>query len=540
MTEFDFIIVGAGSAGCVLANRLSASGQHSVLLLEAGDRDSGFWLKVPIGYGKSFFNPRVNWMYQTEPDAGLAGRRGYWPRGKVLGGSSSINAMVFVRGQASDFNDWEELGNPGWGWDSVLPYFKRLEDSEHGPSEFRGVGGPVHVSDVSDQIHPLCRAYLQAGAEIGLPLNADFNGASLEGVGINQITMQRGLRVSASTAYLRPALRRPNLELRTGAMVTALMLKDRVARGVRYLQGGNRQEARARREVILAGGSINSPQLLLLSGIGPGAALQSHGIEQRAELPAVGQHLQDHLCYDHYFRSRVPTLNEELRPWHGKLWAGLRYLATRRGPLALSINQGGGFFRSRPGLAQPNMQLYFCPMSYLRREPGKRALMAPDPFPGFSLSAQPCRPTSRGHLELASPDPLQAPRIHPNSLSTELDRQEMLEAVAFLHRLATTPALQSVIESRVQPSAELSDPEQILQEVRQRASTVFHPVSTCRMGPDANSAVVDANLRVHGLQGLRVIDASVFPTLTSGNTNAPTMMLAERGADLLLAEHGKP
>ena len=537
MQAFDFIIIGAGSAGCVLAHRLSESGRHSVLLLEAGGSDRSFWLRVPIGYGKSFFNPAVNWMYSTEPDPGLAGRQGYWPRGKVLGGSSSINAMVFVRGQRGDFDDWATQGNPGWDWDSVLPYFKKIEDSEFGPNEWRAQGGPVHVTSMAGQVHPLCETYLRAGQEMGWSRNEDINGASNEGVTINQITTRNGLRESASTAYLHPALGRSNLTLITGAQATRLLFEGRRATGLQYLKDGTMQECRARREVILSAGSINSPQLLQLSGLGPGAALQALGIETLADMPAVGQHLQDHLCLDYTYRAKVPTLNQQLGPWYGKLWTGMRYLATRKGPLALSINQGGGFFRSRPEVPYPDMQLYFCPMSYLRPSPGQRKLMAPDPFPGLSISVQPCRPSSRGQLRLRSKDPLERPLIEPNSLATRKDQDDMILAADFIRQIANTSAMRTVIESEIQPGVRVITPEQMLQDARERVSTVFHPVSTCRMGPDPSLAVVDAQLRVHGMQGLRVIDASVFPTLTSGNTNAPTLMLAEKGADMVLADH---
>ena len=537
VTEFDFIVVGAGTAGCVLANRLSVSGHHSVLLLEAGASDRRFWLRTPIGYGMSFYNPRVNWMYRTEPDPALAGRHGYWPRGKVLGGSSTINAMVFVRGQPRDFDDWAALGNPGWAWSDVLPYFRRLEDSVHGPSAMRGKGGPVHVSDVHADVHPLCENYLRAGEELGLTRNPDINGISNEGVTINQITTRNGLRESASTAYLRPALGRGNLRLETDAHVMRVLFDGRRASGVAVMQRGQEKRFAARREVILAGGSINSPQILQLSGVGPGAALQALGIAVVADVPAVGRHLQDHLCIDHVYRSRVPTLNGELGTVWGKLWAGARYLLQRRGPLALSINQGGGFFRSRVGLAHPDMQLYFSPLSYMRAVPGRRALTAPDRFAGFSLSAQPCRPTSRGFLELRSPDPMQAPRIVANSLSTQGDRDDMLAATSFLRTLAAAPSLREIIDHEILPGPSVQTEQSLMDDVAQRASTVFHPVSTCRMGPDPQHAVVDPQLRVHGVSGLRVIDASVFPTLTSGNTNAPTLMLAEKGSDLVLAQH---
>jgi choline dehydrogenase len=537
VTEFDFIIVGAGSAGCVLASRLTESGRHTVLLLEAGGSDRQFWLKVPIGYGKSFYNPAVNWMYRTAPDPGLGGREAYWPRGKVLGGSSSINAMVFVRGLPADFDAWAAQGNPGWDWGGVLPWFKKIEDSSRGASHWRGSGGPLHISDVSGEVHPLCRSYLQAGVEAGLAVSEDLNGASPEGVGTYEITTRDGLRASASTAWLRPAMRRPNLCVLTGAHATRVLFDQGRATGVRYLRGGQTLEAGARREVILSSGAVNSPQLLLLSGVGPAADLQALAIPVVADSPAVGRNLQDHLCIDHLYRSRVPTLNDELGPWHGKLWAGLRYLALRRGPLALSVNQGGGFVRSRPELDGPNLQLYFSPLSYLRARPGKRELMRPDPYPGFLLSAQPCRPTSRGTLQLRSPDPLAAPVITPNSLSTGHDRREMLEAAQFLRKLAATPSLRAVIEHELFPGAQVRSDADLMEDIRQRASTVFHPVSTCRMGSDPSDSVVNARLQVHGLRGLRVIDASAFPSLTSGNTNAPTLMLAEKGAAMVLEDH---
>ena len=537
VTEFDFIVVGAGSAGCVLANRLTASGKYTVLLLEAGGSDRHFWLKVPIGYGMSFYNPSVNWMYRTEPEPQLAGRQSYWPRGKVLGGSSSINAMVFVRGQPSDFDDWAALGNQGWGWKDVLPYFKKMETSTLGPNSHRGHEGPVHVSEVSDQVHPTCEIFLQAGVQAGLKRNPDLNGATNEGVAINQITTRKGLRESSSTAYLNPARPRSNLTIETGAHATRLRFDGLCAVAVDYQQDGQTKTCRARREIILAAGSINTPQLLQLSGVGPATELQALDIPIVLNQPAVGQHLQDHLCIDHLYRSTVPTLNNQLGSWSGRLWAGFQYLTLRRGPLALSVNQGGGFCRSHEQAPRPDLQLYFSPLSYLRAVPGKRELMAPDKFAGFALSAQPCRPESRGSLHLRSSNPFDAPRIVPNSLSTESDIQAMLRATEWLRKLAATPALKAIIAEEIEPGSRVQTREQLLEDIATRASTVFHPVSTCRMGDDPRLSVVDDQLRVHGLRNLRIIDASVFPTLTSGNTNAPTIMLAEKGADLVLAAH---
>ena len=534
--DFDYIVIGAGSAGCVLANRLTENGRYTVLLLEAGGNDRRFWLHVPIGYGKSFDNPDVNWMYRTEADPGLANRSGYWPRGKVLGGSSAINAMVFIRGHPADFDDWVAAGNPGWGWRDVLPYFKKLEDNANGADTWRATGGPVRITDVSHELHPLCQTYLQAGQQAGLNITADFNGATMEGVGLYQITTRNGRRMSTARAYLYAAQRRSNLRVETDAHATRIEFDVRRARAVHYRQHGRTHVARARREIVLSAGSINTPMLLQLSGVGRGALLQSLGIGVVHESPAVGQNLQDHLCVDHIYRSRVPTLNNQLRPLHGKLWNGLKYIVARRGPLSLSVNQGGGFFRSRPGLNRPNMQLYFSPVSYTRPSPGKRALLSPDPEPGFVLSVQPCRPVSRGYLQIRSPDPFEPPLIVPNSFGEPADMDDMLEGCAFLRKLAATPAFSAVIADELQPGRAVQTRHQIIDDVRNRAATVYHPVSTCRMGPDSGSAVVDHRLRVHGLDALRIVDASVFPAVTSGNTNAPVIMVAEKGADLILAD----
>ena len=534
--QYDYIIVGAGSAGCVLANRLSESGRHTVLLLEAGPSDRSFWIQVPIGYGKTFFDSRINWMYRSEPSPGLGGRAVYCPRGKVLGGSSSINAMVYSRGQPGDFDDWAAMGNPGWSWAEVLPYYKRMEDHDLGAGPSHGSGGPLHVTDISPVAHPLCHVFVQAGQEAGLAFNRDLNAESIEGVGLYQINTRNGFRMSASRAYLWPARKRPNLRILSHALATRIVLEGRRAEGVAYRWKGRDVVARAGRDVILAAGAINSPQLLQLSGIGPADVLHSAGVEVRHESPAIGRHLQDHLCLDHVYRSKKRSLNDDLFPWSGKLRAGLQYLLLRSGPLSLSVNQGGGFFRSRPDLLRSNIQLYFSPLTYERTPPGVRALMSPDPFPGFSTSASPCRPTSRGHVEIAAADPTQPARIHLNLLSTDHDVEEALAGAKFLRRLAATPALSSIIDAELKPGPPVQSDEELVADIRARAYSVFHPVGTCRMGPDPAEAVVDHRLRVHGLAGLRVIDASIFPTITSGNTNAPAIMVGERGADLVLAD----
>ena len=538
MKKFDFVVVGAGSAGCVLANRLTENGKYSVLVLEAGGSDFNFWIQMPIGYGKAFYDKRINWMYMTEPDAGTDGRCSYWPRGKVLGGSSSINAMVYIRGQREDFDEWEAMGNTGWGWNDVLPYFKKSEQSQNGGNEWRGGDGPLYVSDVTRDLHPLCQNYLKAGQECGLPFNPDFNGETQEGIGLYQNTAKGGRRMSAARAYLHPARKRSNLSIKKNAHATRILFEGQKAIGIEYRQNGQVKQAYAGKEVILSAGAINSPQLLQLSGVGGAERLKQLGIDVVLDAPAVGDHLQDHLGIDYLYRSRVPTLNDQLRPWWGKLWHGMRYVLARRGPLALGVNQGGGFFRTRPDLEKPNMQLYFSPVSYSKAPPGKRPLLSPDPFSGLALGIQPTRPTSRGHLTIKSADPFEYPSIHPNYLATGDDLEATLEGVKFLRELAAAPSLASVIDHEITPGPGVQSREALIEDIRQRSGTVFHPVSTCRMGVDKTQNVVDQRLAVHGLANLRIVDASVFPTVTSGNTNAPTIMVGEKGADMILEDHG--
>jgi choline dehydrogenase len=444
--------------------------------------------------------------------------------------------MVYLRGQPGDYDDWAAAGNPGWGWHDVLPYFKRAEDNAFGADEYHGAGGPMHVADASRDMHRLCQVYLRACAELGIPVVRDLNGADAECAGLYQLTTRNGVRVSAATAYLDPALRRPNLTVVTGAHATRILFDGRRAVGVAYRRGETTLTAAARREVIAAAGAINTPQLLQLSGIGPAALLRRHGIEVILDAPAVGRYLQDHLGIDYLYRSRAPTLNQELGPWHGKLRAGLRYVLFRRGPLSLSVNQGGGFVRTRPGLERPNLQLYFSPVSYIRAPPGKRPLMSPDPYPGFLLGHSVCRPTSRGEIAIRSADPFVPPAIRPNYLGTAEDIAEMLDGVRYLRRLAGTQAFRSIIAEELKPGAAVQSEGALIADIRMRSGSVFHPVGTCRMGPDPQEAVVDARLRVHGVACLRIVDASVFPAVTSGNTNAPTIMVAEKGADLILED----
>ena len=560
--EFDYVIVGAGSAGCVLANRLSASGKYRVLLLEAGGSDRNIWVQMPLGYGRTFFDPKVNWMYHTEEDSGLNGRSAYWPRGKVLGGSSSINAMVYIRGLASDFDAWRDEGNSGWGWNDVLPYFTRSEDHDWGESEYHGVGGELRVTDVRKQVHPLCQDFLEGAEACGYSQTDDFNGPQMEGVGSFHINTRNGWRASSSNAFLRPAMKRKNLVVIThaqasrvlfegGAKVVDSMAKEGTenarldirddasphhkprAIGVEYIKDNQTHQVIARKEVILSGGAINSPQLLQLSGIGDSDLLADLGIPLVFANSSVGKHMQDHLAMTHYYRSRKPTLNNELYPLMGKLKVGIQYLLGRKGLLSMSVNQAGGFIRSNPEEPQPNLQLYFNPLTYTLK-PGDSKLMNPDSYAAFSMLFNACRPESRGHLEIRSADPLEKPLIYPNYLDTERDIKEAIEGCRVLRELAASEPIAKLIKSEKLPGWQVQSDEELLADFRERAGTIYHAVGTCRMGQNVANSVVDEKLRVHGVSGLRVIDASVFPAITSGNTNAPSIMVGERGADLVL------
>ncbi len=533
---YDYIIVGAGSAGCVLANRLTANGRNRVLLLEAGGSDRRFFISMPLGYGKLFYDPKVNWLYKTEPDTGLACHQDFWPRGKVLGGSSSINAMVYIRGAAEDFNGWKAAGNPGWGWDDVLPAYKALEDNEDGANQYRGVGGPLFISKNARDRHALCAPFIAATVAAGVPYTPDFNGASQEGVGHYQMTIKNGRRNSAARAFLRPAMKRKNLYVETGAQVTRVLFQDLRAVGVEYQHNGLTKTVKATREVIISGGAVNSPQLLQLSGIGPAPLLKSLGLDVLNANANVGAHLQDHIGINYTFRMKVPTLNDELRPWWGKLRVGLKYLLTQSGPLSLSVNHGGGFFRTSAKRKRPNMQLYMQAFSTLLPKAGERPILTPDPFSGLSLGLSNCLPTSRGEIMISSADPFKHPRITANALSTAHDAEEMLEAVKFLRVIAAQKPMADLIAEELRPGPSIQSDEDLTADFRQRSGTVYHPSCTCRMGPDAKTSVVDARLRVHGVQGLRVVDASAFPAITSGNLNAPTIMLAWKAAEMILAD----
>ncbi|WP_420408520.1 GMC family oxidoreductase [Hoeflea sp.] len=538
MQNPDFIIIGAGSSGCVMAERLSASGRHKVLVLEAGGDDRRFFVQMPLGYGKTFFDPKVNWMYRAEPDPGLAGNVDHWPRGRVLGGSSSINAMVWMRGNRADFDDWLAAGNPGWGSEDMWQAFRSVECAVIGDELNRGRTGPLNLFVPGATVHPLTRKWFEAGEAMGLPLNPDFNGESQDGIGLLEFTIHKGRRLSAARAFLRPAMKRPNVRVVTNAHVTSLTFDGSRVTGVTYRRGGKLVTISAGREVILSGGAVNSPQLLQLSGIGPAEHLKSLGIEVRRDNPNVGRNLEDHVGTNYTFRANCATINQQLGPWWGKLHAGLRYVLMRDGPLSVSLNQAGGFIRTDPDRPRPNMQLYFQAFSTVIPRPGERPILSPDPWPGFSIGWSNCRPRSRGEIMVRSSDPFEAPRISPNALSHEDDVAEMLATGKFIRRMAAAKPMADCIEAELLPGPDIVDDDAMIDDIRRRSGTVYHPVATCRMGPDPERAVVDPRLRVHGVDGLRVVDCSIFPNIIAGNTNAAAIAAAWRASELVLQDAG--
>jgi choline dehydrogenase len=524
--EFDYVIVGAGSAGCVLANRLTADGKHSVLLLEAGPKDTNLWIHVPLGYGKLFKAKTVNWMYQTEPEPGLDGRSIFQPRGKVLGGSSSINGLLYVRGQHEDYDRWRQRGNSGWGFDDVLPYFKKAEDQQRGADDYHGAGGPLPVSDLGHP-DPLSAAFIGAAAESGLPLNPDFNGAAQEGAGFYQTTTRHGRRASTAVAYLRPAKGRKNLQVETAALAERILFEGRRAVAVEYRTAAGRRTARARKEILVASGAYNSPQLLQLSGVGPAELLRKHGIDVVLDLPGVGNDLQDHLQVRIVTRcTQRITLNDIINHPVRRMLAGARYAAFRKGPLTIAAGTSGAFFKTNPRLATPDVQIHFLPFSTDKM--GEKL----HSFSAFSASVCQLRPESRGSLRIKSADPTVAPEIRINYLATETDRTANVEGLKILRKILQAPALKPYVVDEVEPGPKVATDEELLNFCRKRGSTVYHPTSTCRMGNDA-LAVVDQRLKVRGIDGLRVVDASVMPDLVSGNTNAPVIMIAEKASDMI-------
>ena len=528
--EFDYVIVGAGTAGCVLANRLSARRDLNVLLLEAGGKDDYFWIDIPVGYLYTIGNPRTDWCYETEPEPGLGGRSIGYARGRVLGGSSSINAMIYMRGQRSDYDHWAALGNRGWSWDEVLPMFKRSEDYQHGADEFHGAGGELRVEErrVNWEILDAWRA---AAAECGIPSIDEFNRGDNFGAAYFQMNQRRGRRWSASKAFLRPVRRRPNLEVQVRSLVEGLVLEGRRAVGVRVRDGaGGRRTVRARREVVLAAGAVGSPQILQLSGIGPGALLRERGVAVVNHLPGVGENLQDHLQIRSIYK--VPgalTLNRRAGSVLGKLGMALEYALRRTGPLTMPPSQLGAFAMSGPEQGTPNIEWHVQPLSLDKFGDPLH------PFDAITPSVCNLRPSSRGHVRIKSADPDAAPAIRLNYLSTDEDRQVAVAGLRFTRRIMAAPALKRFAPEEWKPGPELQTDAELSQAAAALGTTIFHPVGTCKMGSD-QMAVVDARLSVHGIDGLRIIDASIMPRITSGNTNAPTAMIAEKGAEFLLAD----
>jgi choline dehydrogenase len=525
---YEYIVVGAGSAGCVLAARLSENPANRVLLVEAGPRDTNPWIHVPLGYGKLFNEPRVNWMYQSEPEPQLNGRRIFTPRGKVLGGSSSINGLVYMRGQPEDFDDWE---TPGWSFGELLPYFKRSEDQARGANAFHGSGGPLAVSDQSEP-HELCDAFIEAAVQAGYPRNDDFNGQTQEGAGYFQLTTRNARRCSTAAGYLRPALRRPNLTVLTEALTTRVRFEGRRATGIEYLRGGAQHTAQAQREVLLAAGAINTPQLLELSGVGAGQLLARHGIPVVLDQPNVGEHMQDHLQARIVLRCNRPiTVNDDMRsPWR-QLKMGLNYLVRKKGPLTVSAGYACGFWRTRPELKRPDVQTHFLTFSVDRM--GEKL----HPFSGFTASICQLQPTSRGSVHIRSTDPREAPAIRYNYLDTQFDRRTMIDGMRLLRGIMAQPAIGAYVESEYRPGAQVQSDDEWLGYIRETGSTIYHPSCSAKMGAGAD-AVVDSHLRVKGLAGLRVVDASVMPAVVSGNTNAAVIAIAEKAADLINSERG--
>lgn len=527
--SFDYIVVGAGSAGCVLASRLTESGKHRVLLIEAGGRDTNPWIHIPLGYGKLFTNARVNWMYNSEPEPELNNRVIIQPRGKVLGGSSSINGLLYLRGQREDFDHWRQLGNAGWSFDDVLPYFRRSEDQERGADDLHGAGGPLAVTNVRDP-HPLCEAFIDAAVEAGYPRNDDFNGPTQEGAGYFQLTARNGRRCSTAVGYLRPARKRPNLEIVSDALATRVLFEGRRATGVEYMQGGERHVARAGGEVILSGGAFNSPQLLQLSGIGPADLLRSHGIGVIADIAGVGADLQDHFQGRIQYRCILPiTMNDTVNSWPRSILAGMRYMFGRKGILAIGAGYAGAFLRTDDKLASPDVQIHLIIFSAEKLGAGLH------PFPGFTMSVCQLRPESRGTVRIKSADPAMAPAIQPNYLTAKLDRDTMVAGMKQMRDIMAQPAMQPFIAEERNPGPKCVSDDDLLAYLRNTGTTIFHPTSTCRMGNDPK-AVVDERLRVRGFDGLRVADGAVMPTVVSGNTNAAIIMIGEKCADMVLQD----
>ncbi|MEM6409577.1 MAG: choline dehydrogenase [Pseudomonadota bacterium] len=529
--EFDFIIVGAGSAGCVLANRLSADGKYKVAVLEAGGKDTYPWIHIPVGYFKTMSNPKTDWMYKTEPDPGLNGRSIKWPRGKVLGGSSSINGLLYVRGQKQDYDGWRQLGCTGWSWEDVGPLFRRAETYENGDKadEYRGEDGPLSVSDTT-VTRQIVDDWLTSAVNAGYKRAKDYNGADQEGVALFQLTTRNGRRCSTAVAYLNPAKSRQNLTVLTKCPVERLTFQGKRCTGLIANHNGNRVTMTARREVILSAGALASPQLLMVSGVGDANDLKPHGIEVIHELKGIGKNLQDHLQARPVYKTHLPTINTEVSNIFKQGLIALQYAATRKGPMAMAASLGTGFLKTREDLETPDIQFHIQPFSADKIDEG------PHPFSAFTASVLQLRPESAGHMELTSADMRDYPKFHPNYLATQTDRDTIVEGVRITRRICDTDPVKSHIIEEHQPGASVGDDyDEILEWVRNTATTIYHPTGTCKMGVDP-MAVVDPRLKVIGMEGLRVADASIMPIIVSANTNAPTIMIGEKASDLILED----
>ncbi len=524
--NYDYVIIGAGSAGCVLANRLTEDGRTTVALLEAGGRDTNPWIHIPAGYFRTMYNPDVTWQYGAGPEPHLDGRIVPWPRGRVLGGSSSINGLLYVRGQARDYDVWRQLGNEGWSFKDVLPYFRRSEDQERGADDLHGSGGPLAVTDVRMD-NPLCEAFVEASVQAGIPKTRDFNGERQEGAGYYQLTTRNGRRASTAMSYLHPAANRPNLRIITESEVHGIVLDGKKATGVRYRNNGVMHTIRASREVLLSAGAIGSPQILELSGIGQADVLKNAGVEVRHELAGVGENLQDHYQVRFIYEVASPaSLNAVWNsPWR-QFKTGIEYAMSRRGILTVGAGVVGVFAKTRPELEEPDIQFHFMPLSAERPGQGLHK------FSGVTSSICVLRPDSRGHQHIVSADPKVQPAIVANYLATESDRRITLDGMKLARKIAEQPAFKPLVMREYFPGPEVRTDDEYMAIAKERGATVFHPCGTCKMGSDPK-AVVDQRLRVHGLSGLRVIDASIMPNMISGNTNAPTIMIAEKASDMI-------